>query len=297
MNTLKYIIPFFCLIILASSCDEDTFTSVVEIEIPEHSPLPAVTCSFKAGDTYIETFVSKSQQITGEPDFEIVDNAEVRFFKNDNLWETVDFHEGAQKYILSGVGPVPADGATYRLEVLVPGFETVTATQTMPAAPTIQNLNFTEDGGVDLYGDRVNKVTLDIVDQAGVDNYYAIELLHFRTFDNEEYYEELYFNSTDPLIEYGNEYMLLDDASFEGGTYSLDAGIGNWQFQNPEPGEAIIAKVYSLTRDDYLYNRSLDIYYNSEGNPFAEPVVVQDNIENGYGIFRLGSPTELTYEF
>ncbi len=293
MNTLKYIIPFFCLIILASSCDEDTFTSVVEIEIPEHTPLPAVACQFKAGDTYIEVLVSKSQQITGNPDFEILDNAEVRIFKNDNLWQTIAYFEQSKKYIQSSINPIPADGATYRLEVAVPGFETVTATQVMPAAPTIQNLTFTEDGGIDLYGEVVNKVKVDIIDQAGVDNYYAIEIINFRTFDNEEYYEEVYFESIDPLIEYGYHYMLLDDASFDGGTYTLDAGIGSWQFQNPQPGDGIIARIYSLTRDDYLYNRSLEIYYDAIDNPFAEPVVVQDNIENGYGIFRLGAVSEL----
>ncbi len=49
-----------------------------------------------------------------------------------------------------------------------------------------------------------------------------------------------------------------------------------------------------MNRSGYLYRRSIDDYENAQGDPFAEPVQVYSNIENGYGIFAGFSKS--TYE-
>jgi hypothetical protein len=43
----------------------------------------------------------------------------------------------------------------------------------------------------------------------------------------------------------------------------------------------------SINHDYYTYLKSLNMYYETGGSedPFAEPVVIFSNIENGYGIF------------
>jgi len=41
----------------------------------------------------------------------------------------------------------------------------------------------------------------------------------------------------------------------------------------------------------------LQLYKDARDNPFSEPVVVFENIENGYGIFALANATEKIVEF
>jgi len=37
------------------------------------------------------------------------------------------------------------------------------------------------------------------------------------------------------------------------------------------------------------YLRSVEAYYNAQGNPFAEPASIQGNIPGGFGIFGLSN--------
>ncbi|MGB3076314.1 MAG: DUF4249 family protein [Chitinophagales bacterium] len=47
----------------------------------------------------------------------------------------------------------------------------------------------------------------------------------------------------------------------------------------------LMVELTSTDRSTFLYNESLRIQNNTEGNPFAEPAPVFNNIEMGYGIF------------
>ena len=45
----------------------------------------------------------------------------------------------------------------------------------------------------------------------------------------------------------------------------------------------------------YFYSVSKQKYYQADGNPFAEPVQVYNNIENGFGILSAYSRTSKNY--
>lgn len=298
MNKLTYIFSFFILLVLATACDEDQFTNVVEIDIPEHTPLPAVSASFNNQDTSIQVFVSKSQAITGNAEFEVVKDADVRIFKNGTLWQEPTFVDTLNKYSTANLPAIGNDNATYRLEVDVPGFETVSASQIMPSSVSISDLNVVENGTINSFGERSHEITLNITDTGNEKNYYAIEIIYIGTdFEGNPDIYDLYFDSSDPLIEYGYKYMLLDDATFDGQTYNLNAAAEAWTIESFEPGDIVMVRIYNLTKDDFLYNRTYSLYQDADGNPFAEPVVVHQNVENGYGIFSLGAVTEATFEF
>jgi len=47
----------------------------------------------------------------------------------------------------------------------------------------------------------------------------------------------------------------------------------------------VVVALRNVTREYFLYKTSLEKYFEKEGNPFAEPVNVFTNIENGLGIF------------
>lgn len=47
----------------------------------------------------------------------------------------------------------------------------------------------------------------------------------------------------------------------------------------------IYIEIKSVSKDFYLYQKTLKEYYNSINNPFSEPAEVYSNIKLGYGIF------------
>jgi len=47
----------------------------------------------------------------------------------------------------------------------------------------------------------------------------------------------------------------------------------------------MVATLSSVSEDYYKYNVTLAKYEQTQGDPFAQPVQVYSNIENGFGIF------------
>ena len=50
--------------------------------------------------------------------------------------------------------------------------------------------------------------------------------------------------------------------------------------------------LHNISKSYYYYRTSLELYQNTSGNPFAQPVQVYSNIENGFGIF---AGSQITY--
>ena len=73
----------------------------------------------------------------------------------------------------------------------------------------------------------------------------------------------------------------FSDELFNGNIYNYTLEV-EW---NTQSGNILFANLYSIDRSLYLLNQSLRKYNQNFGNPFAQPVNVYSNIENGYGIF------------
>lgn len=61
--------------------------------------------------------------------------------------------------------------------------------------------------------------------------------------------------------------------------------------------KAVSIKILSIPEDLYLFEKSLNIYKNISGDPFAEPVYIGGNITGGFGIFALCRSRELKITF
>ena len=88
MNYLKIFLIGLCCIGF-HSCDEDSFTQVVSLDIPEHVPKLSFSLEMSDIDTLIETFVSTSLDINADEDFPTISDAVVNMFKSDELFASL----------------------------------------------------------------------------------------------------------------------------------------------------------------------------------------------------------------
>ena len=290
-KAIAYIL-LLCLSASFYACKEDAFEQVIEIEIPEHEPRIALALEMGQGDEVIQTFVSRSSSINEIVDAPILEDVTVNILKNGGQFAEMVFDSTTRDYFAT-VEPLQNDNATYRIEVESPIYGKATAEQKLPAMVAFENLEYEEDGTIDTYGERVDVMSFEINDPADVENYYAIELFSFFRFNGDTtlFIQNLYPTTLDPLLEsVNNGEIIFADDSFNGNKHVINLNLDKYSVDLDGMEEfVILINFQNISRDNYLYKRSLYTYWNSINNPFAEPVIVHNNIENGYGIFRTGT--------
>lgn len=296
---MKFNIFFSSLLLLSifvlASCGEDKFSQVVEIDLPEHEPVLSVAAEFSNVDTQLQVVVGRTWPTIDRPENASVENATIKLYKNGSLFKVIEndtnFFDGFYDVDLGADGPLAPDGAVYRLEVAAPGFDTVFAEQKMPSLVEITKGTYEPQGIVSPEGDKVDEITIEFDDPAGVGDYYGVGgyYLYTEVFgeDTFTYNYSLYLETFDPLLESGaNNLLLVGDKSFDGKKVTLKTYCYCGFDSNQENYEIVLHLVH-LTREKYLYLRSLSQFWDTDGNPFAEPVTVQGNIQGGVGLFSL----------
>ncbi|MBK6902676.1 MAG: DUF4249 domain-containing protein [Saprospirales bacterium] len=266
----------------------DFFNQVVDIEIPEHEPSLAVSAHFRAQDTALIVFVSRSAGILDSVilDSVSIQGAAVAVLRDGSLWQTVP-NVGPGHFYLAMGEPIGDQPHTYTLQVSAPGFESVEAVQVMPTSVSILDAVYTVQGGVNPDGEKVNTLSVEFQDPAGEDNYYYVDAYYYIPDSIGDFGGNIYIQTEDALVEPYEQGLIFKDGPIDGKKYALKTWF--WDNVHEIPGAKLVVRLHSISRDRYLFLRTLDLYTNAQGNPFAEPVVVHDNIEKGVGIFGVSS--------
>lgn len=290
------LICFATIAMMLASCSGDKFSQIVEIDLPDHTPMLSVSAEFSIEDTLLTAFVYQTYATNEKPDSTNVANAMVKLYKDGELVREFALRQFTfiqDSYEAESAGILSAEGSTYRLEVSAPGFATVFAEQKMPGKVEIAEVTVKPENVPDPDGSKLDELIVEFDDPAGEANYYALEAFqnfcYWDGIDTFCFNNPVYLDSFDPLLEYsGNNSLIISDKTFDGKRVTLRATSYNSLLPN-SPEERLIVQLVHLSREKYLYLRSLYQYQNADGNPFAEPVTVQGNIEGGVGIFSLES--------
>lgn len=303
MKTTTLFTTMFLVLLLTSSCE-----TTEKIDDFPLRPSKLVVNSYFSADSVWAIQVSKSLSVLDNADLQMVNNASIDIFKNDELIDTIRGVESDGWYHSD---QLPEAGENYSINVSTPDFSSIISAEDIAPEPVpISKVSFTLIdssfyhnhrqaiiGGeyyTPVYGRVEGIFNITISDPVARENFYQLSLYAYNPyFDYEDstiaYTEkrQISFTTNDPVAGDDNNDaylsdLLFSDDFFNGQNYQLKITIMDW---DATLDKEYIIELISLNKAGYLYRRSVEDYRNSKGDPFSEPVLIYSNIENGFGIF------------
>ncbi|MDO7854776.1 DUF4249 domain-containing protein [Hymenobacter convexus] len=219
---------------------------------------------------------------------------------------------GQPGYYRPVLGFRPQVGQAYTLRATLPGFETAESTLTLPAPAVIESATYVPRSVANAnYGQSTGRLSVVLRDDPATANYY---LAFARLLDRQgnpgnwspvdvDYDSQSntagsigQFQLSSPRQQYSLYPFADTDAN--GQRIALNADVRYYSScypsgpNCPQPGYMEVY-VSSITKEAYDFYLSRRRYYDSDGNPFAEPAPLASNVRSGYGIF--GGATDVTY--
>lgn len=316
---MKPIYPFCLSFILLSQCTQDT-----DLAFP-NAPNQLVLNSILHPDSVIKVYLTRSASIADSANqFSAMEGATVLLYENDTLVDRLAFEDGSYQinyYPTAGrryTVEVKAEGyPTVTASDVVPQAVDVTACykpqdwyvyNTMAVQATINDRGTEENYyWLSLSIDQYERIDFDLwvecrrsndfdecprYDSSTVITTKSSHMVSYSTLPDE--FNSIVDNTSGGVREY-QDYIRIGDESIDGTTFTLELTGGGPLYRYQELMELDSNQSLSLqlvsasqTYDRYLKS-SLIYYYNNEffdePNPFAEPVKIYSNVENGTGIF------------
>lgn len=272
---------------------------VIPFEGDVNTPKLVINSVFESDSTF-KVHVSSSRSVIDTSSFENIDDAVVTIKDgNGNVIEVLNHVvNGFYKGLV-----LPEENTTYILEVNHPNYAKITASDSLPS-PIIINSVDTSTILDPINGNRL-RISMNFDDPENNQNYYLLETysvneyLIVENLDTIEYEldttkqfmvltDEVFQNGGSPWRDQG----LFNDLLFNGQNKTLEIEIPNENWSGSEDGydwsyKTLTLRLYlhNITVSYYYYRTSLELFQNASGNPFAQPVQVYSNIENGFGVF------------
>ena len=289
------------LLIALTACEQ-----VIRPDLPEHTPRLVLQAFFTADSSWT-AHVGRSAGIldplpvSEQP----VAGATVELLEGDRVVGELRFLDRSRVYVLDD-NPLEA-GRSYSLRVSAPGFATIRATDTIPtpvaasADVQVAEIRSAAEDSLELH--RVPfAIQVEIQDPPGETNYYQISVhSHDRSGRR-----EFSFSTRDPSImgasdSEGSPFEeegwhgrapFFKDTLFDGQTHEIELTELSSQSAYRD---RLLLQVLHISEDYYEYLKTARLHEETRDNPFAEPLSVHGNVENGYGIFA--GYSSRTFEF
>ncbi len=296
MKKITYIIAAFIIFSLVSC--EGLFTTVREIDIPQHEQKISIN-SILRGDS-IGIFISHSKTIDDDTDYNPI-SAKVTVMENGK--ELINFdYKNINNYDLISMNKLPEnikEGAEYSLVVDSENFGIAKASDIAPNKANIGNLKFNKELVQGEY-EEYNRFEFVIDDDKSENNFYIFKFRVVYEDPEKNRYSSIYATTDDPHItsvydrsnildkrQYGSSLDLLSDKSFNGTKRKVVFKVNrpSYDYGNGDLKYKIFLDVETVSKTYFNFLIAQSQAQDVGDNPFAEPVVVSGNIDNGYGVF------------
>jgi Domain of unknown function (DUF4249) len=193
---LSLLIPFF-------ACNEDSFSPIVEIDIPEHKSRLVVRADWVAGSDSLAVFISKSKGVLDKNKanfsetfsywngkdstkvvqeyYDTIPNTKVELLKNGQLLGTIPYSKKGY-HVAKGLFKLDTiSGTSYTIRVSAPNFETAEASQKVQGSFKILRGGYRRDAAVsrdesDPFSTprKGDELTFELEDNGSDENYYTL---------------------------------------------------------------------------------------------------------------------------
>jgi hypothetical protein len=280
MRTLFFVI--LLILLTQFSCRE-----IVTDEFPGFIPVPTVNSILIAGKP-MKVHVSMAEKLDTNK-LTLVNDADISLYIDGNYAENLIPDENGIYFSSSIVEPL----RSYKLEVNIPGYKTITCTEIMPSPSPIFNIIHTSNAGKDEEGMIYPSVTLSFKTNPSERQFFEIVL---RTFQYR--YEKLATlkKITDPvLLSEGLPLTIFSNEIIRDSVYTMTINYftGSAGFSGNEPYHTslypMIIELRSCSGDYYRFVKQKHLYDKGRFPEFlaasTNAFPLFSNIPGGYGIF------------
>ena len=296
------------------SCD----TTAI-IDLPKNPPKLTLNCIGLNTQAYQynegwRARITLSTDILKFPEFPMVQNATVSVYENGRLSETLsngnfsDF-KGWNTPIDCNYGSFnlpPIPGNTYRIEVKTEQYGILSATYVHPQQGEVDTLEIKILSPHPSYTNaKIVQFKVTFVDPLG-ENFYQIEIGRQSQAMPDPNRGQVGIDFTDPAYKEANEMFpkiyfprTFTDVYFNGKRTSLD--FKSIIFEHPDnptqTNNYYSVYLSNISKEYYYYLKAINLQEVNRDDPFAQPVKVENNIQNGFGIFTGYTQTVKYFKF
>jgi len=299
---MKYLFIFSVTIAMVfSACEK-----IIDINIPPQDLKLVVNGLARMDSTKLEVNISKSLSILELDDnLQQINNAHVVLKENNNAIGQMQ-SQGNGNYMLSNLAFNP--NSTYSLEIIHPQLKSAQAKFRFPAKPvfTITDTAYimkTEYG----YTRSIFRIDMEIDDPANERNYYRVNVgFKYNSYYLNEYGDTIWNIGNNKLPLFQDEQssmvssstdfgtLVFADDFFDGKKHRMYIDVDSDLMMYPD-STPVSVTLERITEDFYKYEITLTNYLANRDGIMVQPVLVHNNIENGFGIVGAMSQKDSTF--
>lgn len=254
-------------------------------------------------DSLCKVYISKSLTPIDTINFKSLKNAEIELYKNGNfaglLNSFSETHENPGLGYYYNQEITINSGDHLYIKVSQNNFETTEAETLIPEKPNAKinllSYSFENIPNPEINGYDYNALMkLSFIDDGSAEKFYSLNMYYYADcfpypLDVDTLYKDkIHYsvNAGNLIATYKfNEGYLFSNQDFFGDTSSFILNVEDALYVKRPNFNKIFIEIKTVSKDFYLYQKTLKEYYQTINNPFSEPAKVYCNIDNGYGIF------------
>ena len=146
-----------------------------------------------------------------------------------------------------------------------------------PNPSVIENFEFTFEAGIDIDGDEISRLSFDVLDEAGVENFYEIRM------NIDGAIVSLSTVDLSGAEGFDSRNVIFSDETFDGERRRLSVSFSRF-FWNPAFSDDIIIAWSSVNEGYFELNKTLRLQLDTDDNPFTSAVQLNSNVNNALGV-------------
>jgi hypothetical protein len=266
---------------------------VSDVNVPAEEPKITLNATF-VPDSVFNVKLSSSQYILSMAPIQPISKAKVFVFENGNLYDTLT-ERTPGKYI-SLRNRKSEKGKSYKIQVQAEGFETVESQSYIPEEVQLKDVKYIQRQGYsEMYGSYNSVIEATIVDPGTEKDNYEFKLFVEQHWTNHQTQETMVSVRSvgifidDPALG-ESQNVIFNDSYFNGKEIKIHIKVYS-SFSSTKT--KFLLRARKLSNELYKYKITSELQSEGDGDPFAQPVTVFNNVTNGFGIFGGYSQVEV----